>query len=46
LCSEDVVALRTNVNSLHSDVTTFKARLADKFFSVVPDETTVPPRKP
>jgi hypothetical protein len=29
LCSEDVVALRAKVNSLHNDVTTFKARLAD-----------------
>jgi hypothetical protein len=45
LCSEDVVALRAKVNSLHNDVTTFKARLADKFFSVVPHEPTVPPRK-
>jgi hypothetical protein len=45
-CSEDVTALRAKVNSLHKDVTTFKARLADKFFSVVPDEPTVPPRKP
>jgi hypothetical protein len=45
LCSEDVVPLRAKVNSLHSDVTTFKARLADKFFSVVPDEPTVPPSK-
>lgn len=45
LCSEDVVALRAKVNSLHSDVTTYKARLADKFFSVVPDEPTVPRRK-
>ncbi|MTV16749.1 MULTISPECIES: DUF2971 domain-containing protein [Bradyrhizobium] len=45
LCSEDVVALRAKVNSLHSDVTTFKSRLADKFFSVVPDEPTVPPRR-
>ena len=45
LCSEDVVALRAKVNLLHNDVTTFKARLADKFFSVVPDEPTVPPRK-
>lgn len=44
LCKEDVAALRAKVNSLHSDVTTFKARLADKFFSVVPDEPTVPPR--
>jgi hypothetical protein len=46
LCDEDVIALRAQVNSLHNDVTTFKARLADKFFSVVPDEPTVPPRKP
>jgi hypothetical protein len=46
LCSEDVVALRATVNSLHNDVTTFKARLADKFFSVVPDDATVLPRKP
>lgn len=44
LCIEDVAALRAKVNSLHKDVTTFKARLADKFFSVVPDEPTVPPR--
>src|SRR4029077_2566844 len=29
LCSEDVAALRSKVNSLHNDVTTFKARLAD-----------------
>jgi hypothetical protein len=46
LCGEDVVALRAKVNSLHNDVTTFRARLADKFFSVVPDGTTTPPRKP
>jgi hypothetical protein len=45
LCSENVAALRAKVNSLHNDVTTFKARLADKFFSVVPDEPTVPRRK-
>jgi hypothetical protein len=44
LCGEDVAALHAKVNSLHSGVTTFKARLADKFFSVVPDEPTVPPR--
>jgi hypothetical protein len=44
LCNEDVGGLRTKVNSLHSHVTTFRARLADKFFSVVPDEPTVPPR--
>jgi hypothetical protein len=45
LCSENVAALRAKVNSLHNDVTTFKARLADKFFSVVPYEPTVPPRE-
>jgi hypothetical protein len=45
LCSEDVATLRDKVNSLHTKVTTFKARLADKFFSVVPDKLTVPRRK-
>lgn len=46
LCSEDVDALRRQVDSLHNNVTTFKARLAEKFFSVVPDGQTVPARKP
>ena len=45
LYSKDVAALRAEVDKLHKDVTTFKARLADKRFSVVPDEPTVPPPK-
>jgi hypothetical protein len=44
LCSEDVAIVRAKVDAIHSSVTTFKSRLAQKFFSVVPDETTVPPR--
>jgi hypothetical protein len=42
LCSEDLLKVRACVDAVHSGVRTFKARLATKFFSVVPDEATIP----
>ena len=42
LCSLNLRHVRATVNHHHSGVTTFKARLAFKFFKVVPDARTVP----
>jgi hypothetical protein len=44
LCSEDVTTVRACVDAIHTGVRTYKARLAKKFFSIVPDEPTVPPK--
>jgi len=42
LCTETADTVRALVDSRHSGVITYKAKLAQKFFSVVPDELTVP----
>jgi hypothetical protein len=43
LCSLQIDAVRALVDGHHSDVVTFKTRLASKSFNIVPKESTVPP---
>jgi hypothetical protein len=42
LCSLQLEPVRALVNKHHKDVVTIKSRPAHKFFSIVPDEDTVP----
>ena len=42
LCDLELNAVRSEVDSRHANVRTFKARLAQTLFSVVPDEPTIP----
>jgi hypothetical protein len=42
MCALPFEATRELVNTHHKDVVTIKARLADKYYSVVPQECTVP----
>ncbi len=43
-CEMSVDAVRDFTRSHHAKVATFKARPAEKFYSVVPDEDTLPPK--
>jgi hypothetical protein len=43
LCTLPFDRVRELVNTHHTNVVTIKSRMADKFFSIVPDENTVPP---
>ena len=43
LCTLPFGRVRELVNKHHTDVVTIKSRMADKYFSIVPDENTVPP---
>jgi hypothetical protein len=43
LCTSPFDRVRELVNKHHADVVTIKSRMADKYFSIVPDENTVPP---
>jgi hypothetical protein len=42
LCTLPFDQVRELVNRHHTDVVTIKSRMADKFFSIVPEESTVP----
>jgi Protein of unknown function (DUF2971) len=42
MCALPLEATRELVNTHHKDVVTIKSRLADKHYSVVPEESTVP----
>jgi len=46
LCHEDITAIRASVDAVHRDVRTYRARLAEEFFCVIPDERIVPARTP
>ena len=41
-CPISLGAIKKLTDSKYPNVATYKARLADKFFSIVPDETTIP----
>ena len=42
MCPLPLDAMRELVNTHHTDVVTIQSRLADKFYSIVPKESTVP----